>query len=149
METKGRIKAISQPTAETYRDGSVHNSIYVQIQIGVKQQLVYDRYTGKQVTEDVPDMIGHKFIDQKAQDFVAQGWQVGDVVMVDYRHGVRNNYCYVVIDGLTLEQKAAPVQTFQEPVPAVPQSVAAPAPQYAPQPSQAPVTPGPVDDLPF
>lgn len=146
METKGRIKAISQPTAETYRDGSVHNSIYVQIQIGVKQQLVYDRYTGQQVTEDVPDMIGHKFIDQKAQDFVAQGWHVGDVVMVDYRHGVRNNFCYVVIDGLTIVQKAPqPTQGYlgqqieQQPVVAQ---------MPAPQPSQAPVA-GPVDDLPF
>lgn len=156
MKQTGKIKAISQPTAETYRDGSVHNSIYVQIQVGVKQQMVYDRYTGQQVTENIPDMIGYRFADQKAQEFMNAGWQVDDVVEVDYRHGVRNNYCYVVIDGMQLVKKATPVQGHlgqalaQQPVVAQVQAQQpAAAPYQAPQASQAQVAQGPVDDLPF
>lgn len=141
MKVKGKIKGISAPMQENYRDGSVHQSIYVQIQVGVKQQQVFDRYTGQPVTENIADMIGQRFSDQKMQDFMAAGWQVEDVVEVDFRHGVRNNFCYVVIDDIKLVKKAEPQAPAQQ----------APAPQAqatAPAPQAAQNIPG-CNDLPF
>lgn len=148
METKGRITSITPLSQATWQNGEVHNQLICSVQIGIREAATYDWTLHQEVVKQVPEEVKLKLWDQQAETFAQAGWQVGDVVKLTmhiYQDKFDKNL--VKVDNYELVKKAQqPVQgnlgksVAQQPVVAQ---------MPAPQPSQAPVAQGPVDDLPF
>ena len=94
MRIKAQVKSVGQFTNEMKKDGTgTYLALPVTFKVGEnKRYVVVDQNTGQTELRTYDELILHRFIGQNAQNVANLNLQLGEIVEIDLRFDVNNQY---------------------------------------------------------